>query len=235
MAQELVDKLLADTEGMDENQLMAFALETFGDEIALASSFGAEDQVLTDMLCKISKEAKIFTLDTGRLHQATYSVMEKTRMKYGIQLHVMFPQTQDVQEMVNEHGLNLFYESIENRKRCCGVRKIEPLRRFISENNLQAWFVGLRKEQSPTREDMKWIQWDEGNQIIKICPLLDWSTDQVWDYIKNNGVPYNALHDQGFPSIGCEPCTRAIQEGQDIRAGRWWWENPDQKECGLHK
>jgi phosphoadenosine phosphosulfate reductase len=232
MNKELVEFLIKKSARLEPAQLLSVLLEQFGDKVALASSFGAEDQVLTDMLCKISNSCHIFTLDTERLHQETYDAMEATREKYGVTINVLFPDRQSVEAMVNEQGPNLFYKSIENRKRCCGVRKLEPLTRHLA--TLDAWIVGLRKEQSVTRGDLERIAWDSANGLIKINPLLDWTTNQVWDYIKSNDVPYNKLHDQGFPSIGCAPCTRAVKEGEDIRAGRWWWEKPEHKECGLH-
>lgn len=219
-------------EGMSEQEVLAWALQEYGDKVALASSFGAEDVVLVDMLAKISPKARIFTLDTGRLNQETYNVMDAIRDKYGIRIEVFFPETDRVEKMAEENGFNLFYDSIENRKLCCGVRKMEPLRRAF--DSLDAWITGLRREQSVTRTDVMKVEQDDANKLIKINPLVDWTEGQVWDYIKENDVPYNDLHDQGFPSIGCAPCTRAVKQGEDVRAGRWWWETPEQKECGLH-
>lgn len=215
-----------------ENVLQYF-LDKFKGHIALSSSLGAEDQVLTKMIADIDPLTKIFTLDTGRVFPETYDLMARTNEKYGIKLQVYFPEAKKVEEMVNEKGINLFYESIENRKLCCNIRKIEPLKRAFT--GLEAWICGLRKDQSVTRFYTNLVEWDEGNGVIKINPLLNWSEKQVWDYIKTNEVPYNVLHDNGFPSIGCQPCTRAIKPGEDVRAGRWWWETPEQKECGLHK
>ena len=212
--------------------MLTLLLERYGERIALASSFGAEDQVLTDMLCGISTQARIFTLDTGRLPQETYDVIEATRKKYDVKITLLFPDYHRVEAMVRDSGPNLFYESVENRKRCCQIRKIEPLQRRLAD--LDVWIAGLRKEQSITRHKVQRIEWDQVNGLIKLCPLADWMTEQVWDYIHQHHVPYNKLHDQNYPSIGCEPCTRAVKGGQDIRAGRWWWEAPMQKECGLH-
>jgi len=226
------EKLSEATKGYSTEELISHISVQFGDRIALATSFSAEDQVLTNMLCQISKNAKIFTLDTGRLPRETYEVMQTTREKYGIQIDILFPDYKRVEEMVNRYGPNLFYESIELRKLCCQIRKIEPLKRKLS--GLQAWICGLRAEQSVTRTALKRIEFDEAFGIIKVSPLADWTTEQVWDYIRENKVPYNGLHDKGCPSIGCAPCTRAVKDGEDIRAGRWWWENPDHKECGLH-
>lgn len=213
--------------------LLKYLLEEMGDKIALSSSLGPEDQVLTDMLAKTGKNFNIFTLDTGRLFPETYSLIDSTNMRYGIKIKVYFPESASVEKMVAESGVNLFYESIEKRRLCCHVRKIEPLKRAFE--GLDAWICGLRHEQSVTRRDVQRIEWDEANGLIKVNPLIDWSEEQVWDYIRRNSVPYNKLHDQGFPSIGCQPCTRAVKPGEDIRAGRWWWESPDHKECGLHK
>ncbi|MHC4517313.1 MAG: phosphoadenylyl-sulfate reductase [Planctomycetota bacterium] len=227
-----VADITAETSGLDPEQLLRHVVEKFADKIALASSFGAEDQVLTDMLCKISDRPRIFTLDTGRLPEETYEVMEATRQKYGIQIDILFPDCEQVENMVNTHGPNLFYESIEARKLCCQIRKVEPLKRMLS--GLEAWICGLRAEQSLTRTGLQRVEWDETFGILKVSPLADWTAEQVWDYIKKNDVPYNKLHDKGYPSIGCAPCTRAIGPDDDIRSGRWWWEEPEHKECGLH-
>jgi phosphoadenosine phosphosulfate reductase len=176
---------------------------------------------------------RVFTLDTGRLNQETYDCMDAIRERYGIQIEVFFPDSNGVEKMVRENGLNLFYNSVELRKLCCGVRKVEPLNRALK--GLDAWMTGLRREQAVTRADVRRIELDEDHgNIIKINPLVDWSYGDVWDYIRRKSVPYNRLHKQGYPSIGCAPCTRAVKPGEDLRAGRWWWENPNAKECGLH-
>ncbi|MDL2296416.1 phosphoadenylyl-sulfate reductase [Bacteroidales bacterium OttesenSCG-928-B11] len=214
-------------------EVLRFFMEMFGNKIALSSSLSIEDQVLTDMMVKIDKSSRIFTLDTGRLFPETYQLIDKTNMQYGIRIGIYFPDNEQVEKMVNTDGVNLFYDSIENRKRCCGIRKIEPLRRAFT--SLDAWICGLRREQSVTRKEMRMVEWDENNGLLKINPLINWTEEQTWEYIKANQVPYNKLHDKGFPSIGCEPCTRAVKPGEDIRAGRWWWEDPDHKECGLHR
>lgn len=200
--------------------------------ITLASSLGAEDQVLTHMVRHTDLPISIFVLDTGRLHQETYSVMSKTQELYGFKYQVFFPQTDAVQTMVSDHGPNLFYESIELRKRCCGIRKVEPLGRALSGKS--GWITGQRREQAVTRTQLDVVEWDEAHKILKFNPLAAWTTDQIWAYIKANSIPYNVLHDRGFPSIGCAPCTRAVAPGTDLRSGRWWWEDPDKKECGLH-
>ncbi len=202
------------------------------DRIALASSLGAEDQALTHMVLSIHPGARVFILDTGRFHAETYDLIDLTMKRYGMRYEIFFPEAPDVEEMASLYGPNLFYESVENRKKCCSVRKVKPLRRALS--TLDVWITGLRKEQAVTRGAIEKIEWDETNGLIKLNPLADWSEEQVWEYIKRNDIPYNRLHDRGYPSIGCAPCTRAVKPGEDIRAGRWWWENPEQKECGLH-
>jgi phosphoadenosine phosphosulfate reductase len=214
-------------------ELLKDFLLNYNDKIALSSSLGFEDQVLTHMVCAIDKETKIFTLDTGRLFPETYDLIHRTNQKYGIRIQIYFPNAAEVEKMVTEKGINLFYESIENRKLCCGIRKINLLKRAFE--GLQVWICGLRSEQSITRKDVQLIEWDKANNLIKLNPLIHWTENQVRDYIKENKIPYNPLHDKGFPSIGCQPCTRSIMPGEDVRAGRWWWENPETKECGLHK
>ena len=224
---------LAEAAGsLEVADLLKLAQETFGRKIAFASSMGLEDQALTDLLSKHAPGIAIFTIDTGRLPQETYSLIEQTRERYGLRLEVLFPQRQEVEEMVALHGPNLFHRSVESRKLCCRVRKVDVLRRRLI--GLDAWLSGLRREQSVMRNQLQKVQWDAGNGLAKINPLADWTTQQIWDYIRANNVPYNALHDQGYSSIGCAPCTRAISPGEDIRAGRWWWESPEHKECGLH-
>ncbi|TVQ12183.1 MAG: phosphoadenylyl-sulfate reductase [Bacteroidetes bacterium] len=205
----------------------------FPGKIRFATSLGAEDQVITHMLASGGIPIEIFTLDTGRMFSESYDLIEKIQSRYGIDIKIVFPDTVEVEKMVNEKGINLFYHSIENRKQCCGIRKIKPLQKALQGMN--AWITGLRREQSPTRTDMQLIEWDAGNQLIKANPLLNWTEGEVWDYIQKHKIPYNTLHDKGFPSIGCQPCTRAVLPGEDIRSGRWWWENPETKECGLHK
>jgi phosphoadenosine phosphosulfate reductase len=228
-----IENLNAQFADSTPEEVLRYFLDIYKDKIALSSSLGQEDQVLTDIILKINRHARIFTLDTGRLFPETYQLIDKTNMKYNIKLEVFFPDYTQVETMVNQEGMNLFYESIEKRKRCCNVRKIAPLHRAFQ--TLQAWICGLRNQQSVTRKDLQLIEWDEVNGLLKINPLIHWTDEQVLEYIKANYVPYNKLHDKGFPSIGCEPCTRAIEKGEDIRAGRWWWESPEHKECGLHK
>jgi phosphoadenosine phosphosulfate reductase len=217
--------------GATPQSILTWALGNYP-KIALASSFGAEDVVLIDMIAKIRPDAHVFTLDTGRLNGETYEVISKVQQKYPqLQLQIMFPQAESVQQMVSEKGINLFYDSVENRKQCCYIRKVEPLGRATKD--LDAWITGLRRDQTANRSEMEPVELDRDRNIAKINPLIDWSNDQVWEYIHQNDVPYNALHDQNFPSIGCAPCTRAVQAGEDLRAGRWWWELSNQ-ECGLH-
>jgi phosphoadenosine phosphosulfate reductase len=232
MSREDVTSLALRAEPLSAQEVIRLAHERFGRNVALSSSFGAEDMVLIDLLMRVDPKARIVTLDTGRLPQETYNVMDATREKYGAAIEVFFPLAEAVQSMVAEHGLNLFYRSVDFRKLCCGVRKMEPLGRALS--GLDAWITGLRRAQSVTRTDVPKVEWDAANKLIKINPLVDWTHDGVWNYIREHNVPYNALHDRGYPSIGCAPCTRAVQPGEDQRAGRWWWEHPETKECGLH-
>ncbi|MBQ7419345.1 MAG: phosphoadenylyl-sulfate reductase [Prevotella sp.] len=214
-------------------EVVGYFLQAYSGRIALSSSLSIEDQTLTDIIVRHDKKARIFTLDTGRLFPETYQLIDKTNLTYGIQIEVFFPDYREVQRMVCEEGINLFYNSIESRHRCCQIRKIEPLNRAFQ--GLDVWICGLRREQSVTRQDMQVVEWDEMHQLIKVNPLISWTEQQVWDYIRQHHVPYNKLHDKNYPSIGCEPCTRAVQPGEDVRAGRWWWESPDHRECGLHQ
>ena len=233
MNQQVLDTIQSGTLDTQTPQaVLQWALKTFHPRIAMAWS-GAEDVAVVDMMLKINPKARIFTLDTGRLNQETYELIAQVQKQYGITLEIMFPDRAATEQMVRTKGMNLFYESIENRKACCGVRKVEPLNRILGE--LDAWVTGLRRSQAVTRTQLKKVELDEAHKgMIKVNPIADWTLDQVWDYIKQNKVPYNKLHDQGYPSIGCEPCTRAVKPGEDERAGRWWWELPEQKECGLH-
>ncbi len=231
--EEIVNRLNERFSESSAEDILSFFLVEYKGKIALSSSLSIEDQVLTDMIVKTDRQARIFTLDTGRLFPETYQLIDKTDMTYGIKIEVFFPDYKTVQQMVREEGINLFYNSIENRHRCCEVRKLEPLRRAF--RGLDVWICGLRREQSVTRKDMQAVEWDAMHNKIKINPLIHWSEDDVWEYIHKHHVPYNKLHDHGYPSIGCEPCTRAVKPGEDIRSGRWWWESPDHRECGLHR
>jgi phosphoadenosine phosphosulfate reductase len=214
-------------------EVVGYFLKAYQGRIALSSSLSIEDQTLTDIIVTQDKNTRIFTLDTGRLFPETYQLIEKTNMTYDIKIEVFFPDYHEVQRMVREEGINLFYNSVESRHRCCQIRKLEPLKRAFQ--GLDVWICGLRREQSITRQDMQVVEWDEMHQLIKVNPLISWTEQLVWDYIKMHSVPYNKLHDRGYPSIGCEPCTRAVQPGEDVRSGRWWWESPDHRECGLHQ
>lgn len=214
-------------------EVLKWSLDNLHPRLALASSFGAEDVVVIDMMMKINPKSRIFTLDTGRLNQETYDVMDEIRKKYNVNIEVMFPDQNEVEQMVRVNGLNLFYDSVGNRKLCCGIRKVHPLNRILS--TLDGWVTGLRADQTEVRSNANKLELDEQhNSILKINPIIEWTWEQTWDYIKKNNIPYNKLHDKGFPSIGCEPCTRAIKSGEPLRAGRWWWESDSQKECGLH-
>jgi len=199
---------------------------------AFANSLGAEDMVLTDLIVKAKLPIEIFSLDTGRLPLETYDLMGEVQKHYKLKLKVYFPQSEEVESFVRNHGINAFYESVTLRKACCYARKVEPLRRALAGK--RAWITGMRAEQAATRTALSTREYDEGNGLEKFNPLADWSEKEVWTYIKQHAVPYNALHDRFYPSIGCAPCTRAISLGEDVRSGRWWWENPESKECGLH-
>ncbi len=213
--------------------LLKKAVADYDGSIVLANSLGAEDVVLTDLLAKFAPEIPMFVLDTGRLPEETLKLLADVRKAYSnLQVQVYYPESADVEAYVQDNGINAFYESQDLRKGCCFVRKIKPLKRALSGN--KAWITGLRREQSVTRDEIQFEEWDEGNNMHKLNPLADWSEKEIWAYIKANEVPYNELHDKHYPSIGCAPCTRAISMGEDVRAGRWWWENPENRECGLH-
>jgi phosphoadenosine phosphosulfate reductase len=213
-------------------EILSFFLHRYKEKVVQATSMGAEDQVLTHMLRSIDKDIRIITLDTGRLFQETYDLIAKTNTHFNINIEIYFPDYKRIQEMIKEKGINLFYESVENRRLCCGIRKNEPLKRALK--GMEAWICGLRKDQTVTRFYNKAVEWDQQHGLFKLNPLINWTEKQVWNYIKENNIPYNELHDKGFPSIGCQPCTRAIQPGEDSRAGRWWWEQSENKECGIH-
>ncbi|HRP22498.1 MAG TPA: phosphoadenylyl-sulfate reductase [Thauera sp.] len=214
--------------------LLREAVAEFGSqgELAFANSFGAEDMVLTDLILANALPIEVFSLDTGRLPAETYTLIGEVERRYATKLKIYFPDATAVETLVRSHGINAFYDSVELRKACCGVRKMEPLRRALAGK--KAWITGLRAAQSITRAGLPLREFDSANGLQKLNPLSDWTEAEVWAYIRINEVPYNALHDQFYPSIGCAPCTRAIAVGEDVRAGRWWWENPESKECGLH-
>ncbi len=231
--QKKIDDLRKKTAGFEAPQIIKFAYEEFGARVNFASSLGEEDQVMTDMIAKVAPKMEVFTLDTGRLPQETYDLLAKIQKRYpSLSYKIYFPDSAAVEKMVKERGINLFYQSVENRKLCCGVRKVEPLQRALK--NVDAWISGLRREQSLTRKSIETFEWDDANGKIKINPLALWTLVDVHKYIAENKIDVNALHAKGFVSIGCAPCTRAVKPGEDIRAGRWWWETPEHKECGLH-
>jgi phosphoadenosine phosphosulfate reductase len=228
---ETVTALLAELAGAGADDVLADAAQRFPGRVAFASSLGLEDQVLTAMIAEAGLDIPIFTLDTGRLYPETYDLIARTRERYGVVIHVYFPSANDVEEMVDGDGVNLFRDSMEARKRCCEVRKVRPLRR--AQRELDAWICGLRSGQGATRQKVEVAEWDDAG-LVKINPLAAWDEAGVWDYVRAHDVPYNALHDAGYPSIGCAPCTRAVPEGEDPRSGRWWWESAEHRECGLH-
>ena len=211
---------------------LRFFVEQFPGKVIFSTSFGWEDQVITDMIFSNNLPVKVFTLETGRLFPETYYVWNRTLERYQQPIHAYYPQEESLQQMVTAKGPNSFYESVENRKECCYIRKIEPLKRALS--GYQCWITGIRSEQSPNRHELSDLEWDEGNQILKFHPIFNWSLEDVKAYVKEHNIVYNPLHDKGFPSVGCAPCTRAVQPGEDFRAGRWWWEDQSKKECGLH-
>lgn len=227
-----IEDLREKTRGLTPEQIIKFAAKEFGEKVVFASSLGEEDQVITDMIAAAAPQIEIFTLDTGRLFQETYDLLAKTQKRYPMTFKVYYPDTEAVEDMVRNHGINLFYESVENRKLCCGIRKVEPLKRALK--NADAWICGLRRGQSVARGNVETFEWDETNQKIKINPLAHWSLEELRAYIHTHHIDVNPLHAKGFVSIGCACCTRAVKPGEDIRAGRWWWENPEHKECGLH-
>jgi phosphoadenosine phosphosulfate reductase len=230
--QNTIQQLLLQADGLSISSFLKLLTEQYPGQVVFSSSFSYEDQAITNEILSNQLPVKIFTLDTGRMFPETYSVWSSTNAHYQTQIKAYYPNQDALQDFVAAKGPNSFYESVENRKSCCFIRKVEPLRRALAGNAI--WITGLRAEHSPDRKDLPMIEWDEANQVIKYHPLLHWTTAEVKAYIQKNHVPYNPLHDKGFVSIGCAPCTRAIRPGEDFRAGRWWWEDADKKECGLH-
>jgi len=226
----LIEKKFRDA---SPEEIIRLAVDTYGDSLAFATSLAWEDQAVTFLLTQITKKVEIFTLDTGRLFQETYDTIEQTNKFFGISIRVLFPDSTEVEQMVNKKGINLFYNSVENRKECCYVRKTVPLQKKLSTK--KAWITGLRREQSVTRYGLKKIEFDEINGLLKFNPIADWTEEQTIQFVKEHKIPFNPLQEKGFRSIGCLPCTRAISKDDDVRAGRWWWEQPENKECGLHK
>jgi phosphoadenosine phosphosulfate reductase len=202
------------------------------EKLTFSTSLGYEDQVISHYISTKKINSNLFSLDTGRLFPETYSVLQKTLETYELPIQIYFPDTKSVENLITKKGPLSFYESVENRKECCSIRKVEPLKRALKGYTI--WITGIRKEQSLDRENISQIEWDSQNEIIKVHPLLYWTFEEVKKYIKENNIPYNSLHDKGFVSIGCQPCTRAVKDGEDFRAGRWWWEDATKKECGLH-
>ena len=228
-----IAQLAAQLDSQSSEQVLGYALEKFHPRIALSNSLQTEDMVVLDIAWRIEPKVRVFTLDTGRLHQETYDMMDRVRDHYGVKLEVLFPDAAEVQAMVNAKGLNLFYESVENRHECCGLRKVKPLQKALA--GLDAWVTGLRRDQWASRTNIGKIEIDAANGgIIKFNPIADWTQEQLDEYVKTRNVPRHALYAKGFTSIGCLPCTRATKPGENPRAGRWWWEQEGQKECGLH-
>lgn len=227
-----LEEIAVQIKDMGAVEALTFLSQKFAGQITFSTSFGWEDQVITDLIFANDLPIKVFTLETGRLFPETYYVWNRTLENYQKPIHAYHPDEAALEAMVSKKGPNSFYESVENRKECCAIRKIVPLKRALQGN--KCWVTGIRAEQSLNRTDMSNLEWDEENQLIKFHPIFYWSLDEVKAYIKKNNIVYNTLHDKGFPSIGCAPCTRAVQEGEDFRAGRWWWEDQSKKECGLH-
>ena len=227
-----IANLLTAIETLSETEILALITEKYPGKVVFSTSFGMEDQVITEFILKNSFDVKIFTLDTGRLFYETYTTWEQTNEYYHTKITPYYPEAPAIEEYVQNNGINAFYNSVTLRQTCCHIRKVEPLRRALAGNKI--WITGLRAEQSPLRQQMPMVEWDESNQIIKVHLLLHWKTQEVLSFLRSHGIPYNPLHDKGYPSIGCAPCTRAVREGEDFRAGRWWWENKTNKECGLH-
>lgn len=225
--------LRMELDGKSMVRSLAILAEKYPDQVVFSTSFGIEDQVIAHFIFENNLPIKVFTLDTGRLFPETYSTWSRTVERYGQPIETFYPDAEALQAFVSQKGPNSFYESVENRKSCCHIRKVEPLNRALAGQAI--WITGIRAEQSPNRQDMSDLEWDAAHQLIKFHPIFDWTYEQVRDFINKNGIPYNPLHDKGFVSIGCAPCTRAIRPGEDFRAGRWWWEDASKKECGLHE
>lgn len=228
----MLDQLIKEIHDLEVVDKLKYLAAKYEKKIVFSTSFGWEDQVITHLIFSNNIPIKIFTLDTGRLFSETYYVWNRTVEMYGKPIHTYYPQTDAVENLVSQKGPNSFYTSVENRKECCGIRKIKPLQRALAGNEI--WITGIRSEQSDNRMQMQDLEWDAGNQIIKFHPIFDWTLKEVKMYVKTNHIVYNPLHDKGFLSIGCAPCTRAVKAGEDFRAGRWWWEDQSKKECGLH-
>ena len=229
---EKLKELRADIENKNIPEILGTLAKEFPGKILFTTSFGIEDQVLTDYIFRNDLPIRVVSIDTGRMFEETYKVFNRTRERYGKEIEVYFPKHEAVEKLLASKGPYSFYESVENRKECCNIRKVEPLRRALQ--GMECWITGIRRDQNQNRTSMQMMEWDEGYGLYKVNPLLDWTLQDVENHIKKENVPYNSLHDKGFVSIGCAPCTRAIKPGEDFRAGRWWWENNSGKECGLH-
>jgi phosphoadenosine phosphosulfate reductase len=227
-----VEDLRHELAGRSAVEILTYAASLFPGKAIFSTSFGIEDQIISHLIFTHNLPIRVFTLDTARNFQETYSTWNKTLLRYDKPIEVYFPKQESVQELMLKKGPNSFYESVENRKECCFIRKVEPLNRALEGQHL--WFTGIRAEQSANRQDMHPVEWDGAHQLIKVHPLFDWTWEQCWDFVREHSIPVNPLHQQGFVSIGCAPCTRAIKPGEDFRAGRWWWEDQSAKECGLH-
>jgi thioredoxin-dependent adenylylsulfate APS reductase len=223
-----------ESERLSAQEILTLAIKNFHPKIALSCSFGApEGLALLDMMHRIEPTARVFVLDTGRIPQATHDLIDRVRERYDKQVEVLLPRSEDVEKMVRAKGMNLFYESIENRQLCCRIRKVEPLKRYLA--GLDAWVSGLRRDQNVTRTATRKLEIDYiHGGIVKVNPIADWTHDQVLAYVRTHNVPTNRLHAEGYPSVGCDPCSRAIAPGDDPRAGRWWWESAETRECGIH-
>lgn len=227
-----IESLTERLAGLSNVEALRTLAELFPGEVIFSTSLGYEDQVITDLILANNIPIKIFTLDTGRMFSETYSVWKKTNDRYNTKVEAYFPNREAEERLMKAKGPYSFYDSVEDRKECCGIRKVEPLNRAL--NGQKIWITGIRAEQSANRQAMTQLEWDSAHTLFKFHPLLDWTFEEVKQYVKDYNVPYNPLHDRGFVSIGCQPCTRAIQPGEDFRAGRWWWEDNSKKECGLH-
>jgi phosphoadenosine phosphosulfate reductase len=231
---QLVESSADWAQGAAPPEILSWAVENFSPRLVVSCSFGnPEGLVLIDMLHRVAPgRFRVYTLDTGRLPQATYDLIDRVRDRYAVTVDVVFPDAAAVQAMVREHGMNLFYESLEKRQLCCRLRKVEPNRRYLAD--VDAHVTGLRRQQNVTRAGVAKLELEDGGRRVKVNPLVEWTSADVWEYVRKNGVPVNRLHNEGFPTVGCAPCTRAVRQGEDVRAGRWWWERPETKECGMH-
>jgi len=229
----VMERAARPAESASAEEILRWGMEQYGDRLAICTAFQASGMVILDMAARIRRDVKVFTIDTGRLPEETHRLISDVRARYGIEIEMVLPEANEVAAMVSGHGPNLFYDSVANRRLCCEIRKVRPLNRTLAK--LEAWVVGLRRQQSESRESIEKITVDQAHGgILKLAPLADWTREEVWEYIRRHNVPYHELYWQGYSSIGCAPCTRAVQEGEEERAGRWWWEQEAHKECGIH-